>query len=88
MCCNDQDIIMIDGLQQDDNGNYFEKSYCNNCNAEFLDVWEHTSHTMTKQGHSHKMDTGLQHHKDCQCVRCKPLERPCNCDHCQEYKNK
>lgn len=28
-----------------------------------------------------------RHHRDCQCARCKPLERPCDCQHCREYRS-
>lgn len=35
------------------------------------------SHDMTKV-----------HSKDCQCVRCEYLERPCCCDHCRAYSFK
>jgi membrane protease subunit (stomatin/prohibitin family) len=36
--------------------------------------------------HSHDMSKP-KHHKDCQCRRCKPLERPCGCKHCEEFDN-
>ena len=37
--------------------------------------------------HSHDMSKE-KHHKECQCVRCKPLERTCACKHCEEFKKK
>jgi hypothetical protein len=33
-------------------------------------------------------DMNKIHDKNCQCVRCKPLERSCGCDHCTLYKFK
>lgn len=35
--------------------------------------------------YSHNMSL-QKHHVDCQCVRCKPNERPCNCSECIKYK--
>ena len=29
-----------------------------------------------------------KHGKNCQCVRCNPLGRPCDCDHCNGYRFK
>lgn len=49
-CCDNQDVIMIGSLEQYSNGDYVEKSFCNNCETEFLDVWEHASKTIIKYG--------------------------------------
>lgn len=28
----------------------------------------------------------VSHDKNCHCVRCRPLESPCGCDACNQYK--
>lgn len=33
---------------------------------------------------SHDMSVKV-HHPDCQCIRCQPLGRPCDCNHCRSY---
>lgn len=51
-----------------------------------------TPHTILKEisedefgEHSHDMSRP-KHHKDCQCARCKPNERPCACKHCEGFR--
>lgn len=31
-------------------------------------------------------DMTKEHLENCQCVRCKPMDRPCGCDHCINYR--
>lgn len=31
-------------------------------------------------------DMNQTHGADCHCVRCRPLERPCACSHCEAFK--
>lgn len=48
-CCSDIDLVLVGGLQQNDNGDYFEVSYCNSCGMRHEDVWEHKKHTINRK---------------------------------------